>query len=96
MTQKQQVVESSPNEGGHRDAVRRVREAQGFAVTLPIVGRIGVPRPEELAYFGVLGLLTATELIEWPVALMLGAGHLLLHSEHSRIAQEVGEALEEA
>ncbi|MGV0743600.1 hypothetical protein [Mycolicibacterium sp. XJ870] len=90
------MAEDSRQTTSHRDAVQRVRDAQGFAVTLPVVGRVRLPRPEQLAYYGALGILAATEIIEWPVALVLGAGHVLIHNEHSRIAQEVGEALEEA
>jgi hypothetical protein len=80
----------------HRDAVRRVREADTFTVTLPVVGRVHVPRPEQLAFYGALGALAAVEIIEWPVALLLGVGHALMQNEHSRVAHEIGEALEEA
>jgi hypothetical protein len=86
--------ESAPTT--HRDAVERVRQAQSFTVTLPVVGRVRVPRPEQLAFYGALGALAAVEMIEWPVALVLGVGHALMQNEHSRVAQEVGEALEEA
>lgn len=84
------------NTGTHRDAVQRVRRAQTFAVDLPIVGRVRIPRPEQLAFYGALGALAAIEIIEWPVAVALAAGHVLLQNEHSRMAQEIGEALEEA
>jgi hypothetical protein len=80
----------------HRDAVERVREAQSFTVRLPVVGRVRLPRPEQLAFYGALGALAAVEIIEWPVALVLGVGHALMQNEHSRVAQEVGEALEDA
>jgi xanthosine utilization system XapX-like protein len=80
----------------HRDAVQRVREAQTFAVTLPVLGRVRLPRPEQLAFYGALGALAAVEVIEWPVALVLGVGHALMQNEHSRVAHEVGEALEDA
>jgi xanthosine utilization system XapX-like protein len=86
--------ESAPTT--HRDAVERVREAQSLTVTLPVVGRVRVPRPEQLAFYGALGALAAVEIIEWPVALVLGVGHALMQNEHSRVAQEVGEALEDA
>ena len=80
----------------HRDSVRRIREAQTFAVNLPVLGRVRVPRPEQLAFYGALGALAAVEIIEWPVALVLGVGHALMQNEHNRVAQEVGEALEDA
>jgi xanthosine utilization system XapX-like protein len=80
----------------HRDAVQRVHEAQTFAVTLPVLGRVRLPRPEQLAFYGALGALAAVEIIEWPIALVLGVGHALMQNEHSRVAHEVGEALEDA
>ncbi len=80
----------------HRDAVERIREARGFAVNLPVVGRVRVPRPEHLAYYGALGALVALELIEWPIALAIAAGHVLIENQHSQVARDVGEALEEA
>ena len=43
-----------------------------------------------------LGVLAAVEIIEWPVALVLGAGHFLVQEDHNRVVQEIGEALEEA
>jgi hypothetical protein len=90
------MAESSRNTATHRDAVQRVREAQTFALDLPVVGRVRIPRPEQLAFFGALGVLAAAEIIEWPVALALAAGHVLIQNEHSRVAQEIGEALEDA
>lgn len=90
------MAENSKRATGHRDAVHVVRSARGFAVTLPVVGRVKVPHPEQLAYYGALGILAAVEIIDWPVALVLGAGHALMQNEHSRVVQEVGEALEGA
>ncbi|BBY43558.1 hypothetical protein [Mycolicibacterium celeriflavum] len=89
------MAESSRNAATHRDAVQRVRHAQTFSLDLPIVGRVRIPRPEQLAFYGALGALAAVEIIEWPVALALAAGHVLLQNEHSRVAQEIGEALED-
>lgn len=79
----------------HKSARDRVREAQSFAVDLPVLGRVRLPRPEQLAYFGALGVLAAAEIIEWPIALVLAAGHVLVENQHSRVAQELGEALED-
>lgn len=88
------MVEKSQT--SHRNAVDRVLAAQGFTVDLPVVGRTRLPRPEQLAYYGALGALAAAEIIEWPVALVLAAGHWLARNEHNRVAHEIGEALEEA
>ncbi|BBY49541.1 hypothetical protein MARA_30090 [Mycolicibacterium arabiense] len=86
--------ETSPD--SHREAVERVRDARTFAVNLPVVGRIRVPRPEHLAYYGALGALAALEIIEWPIALAIAAGHVLVENQHgNRIVEEIGEALED-
>ncbi|MEU6587407.1 hypothetical protein [Nocardia sp. NPDC046763] len=87
------MAERSP--AGHRNAVDRVLAAQGFAVDLPVIGRVRIPRPEQLAYYGALGVLAAAEIIEWPVALILATGHWLIQDQHNRIAHQIGEALEE-
>jgi hypothetical protein len=79
----------------HRDAVARVREAQSFAVNLPVVGRVPIPRPEQVAYYGALGALAALEIIDWPIALAIAAGHALVQNQHNRVAEEIGEALED-
>lgn len=94
MTECQQMAEKTPI--SHRNAVDRVLAAQGFAVDLPVLGRVRIPRPEQLAYYGALGALTAAGIIEWPVAVVLATGHWLLQNQHNRVAHEIGEALENA
>ncbi|MGF7122637.1 hypothetical protein AB4Z09_02170 [Rhodococcus sp. TAF43] len=80
----------------HQAALEQIDQGSRFAIRLPLVGDIGVPRPEQLAYFAALGLLAAFELIDWPVALAIAAGHALAADQHHRALQEVGEALESA
>ena len=76
-------------------AVQKVREGETFAVNLPVLGKTEIPRPEQLAYYGGLGALAVFELIDWPVALVIAAGHLLASNHHNRILEELGEAIEE-
>ncbi|MFR9799532.1 hypothetical protein ACL02U_27110 [Streptomyces sp. MS06] len=84
-----------------RDA-RTAREAADHAVarhsvTIGLCGaRVELPPPEQLAFLAGVGALAAFEIIEWPVALVLGVGHQLAHSHHGRMLREFGEALEEA
>jgi hypothetical protein len=73
-----------------------VREAETFAVNLPVVGHVRIPRPDQLAYYGALLALAAAEIIDWPIALAIGAGHALAASHHNRVTRELGEALEQA
>lgn len=59
----------------HQDVSKLVREAKKFSVQLPGIGRVRIPPPEQLAFYGVLGGLAAAQLIEWPIALVVGLGH---------------------
>lgn len=91
------MVENKSREGlSHREAVERIREGETFAVNLPIFGQVMVPRPDQLAYYGGLAALAALELIDWPVAVVIVAGHVLANNHHNRILEELGEAMEEA
>lgn len=88
----------------HRDVSKLVEEAESFSIQLPVVGRVGVPPPEKLAFYGALGLLAAVEIIDWPVAVALGIGHAVTtgqlehraeKAEH-HVREVVDEAVEEA
>jgi hypothetical protein len=79
-----------------REAVQKIREGETFVVNVPVLGQLEIPRPEQLAYFGGLAALAALELIDWPVALVIGAGHFLAANHHNRLLEELGEAMEEA
>jgi hypothetical protein len=69
------VTESTPS---HRETARRVADADRFALELPVIGRVPFPRPDQLAFYGALAALVAVELVEWPVAVAIGAGHALV------------------
>lgn len=91
------MVEKKARRGtSQREAVQKIREGETFVVNLPVVGQMEIPRPEQLAYFGGLAALAAFELIDWPVALVIAAGHLLASNHHNKILEELGEAMEEA
>jgi hypothetical protein len=78
-----------------REAVEHIRQGETFYVNLPIVGRMEIPRPEQLAYYGGLAALAAFELIDWPVAVVIAAGHILASNHHNKLLEELGEAMEE-
>jgi hypothetical protein len=78
-----------------REAVQKIREGETFFVDLPVLGRTEIPRPEQLAYYGGLAALAAFELLDWPVALVIAAGHLMASNHHNRMLEELGEAMEE-
>jgi len=78
-----------------REAVQEIRDGETFAINLPMFGKMEIPRPEQLAYYGGLAALAAFELIDWPVALVIAAGHLLASNHHNKLLEELGEAIEE-
>jgi hypothetical protein len=58
--------------------------------------RLETPPVESLAFYVALGGLAAAEIIEWPVALALTAGHILVGLTHRPGLQAAGEAFAEA
>lgn len=58
--------------------------------------RLETPPVEHLAFYAGVGLLAAADLIEWPVALVLMAGHVLTELTKRPGLEQVGEALVEA
>ena len=91
------MVEKKPRRAmSQAEAVAHIREGETFFVSVPIFGRLEIPRPEALAYYGGLAALAAFELIDWPVAVVIAAGHLLASNHHNKILEELGEAIEEA
>jgi hypothetical protein len=97
VTERQMMAEKKSRGGtSQREAVQKIREGETFVVNLPVVGHLEIPRPEQLAYYGGLAALAAFELIDWPVALVIVAGHILASNHHNQILEELGEAMEEA
>jgi hypothetical protein len=62
----------------NRDASQLVARAKKFSIQLPVVGKVPVPPPDQLAFYGALGALAAVGLIDWPVALAIGAGQAVV------------------
>ena len=88
-------MNASPATPSARAAAERA--VTHHAVTLDVFGaRLELPPPEQLAFLAGIGVLTAVEILEWPVALVLAVGHQLAHSHHGLVLREFGEALEEA
>jgi hypothetical protein len=84
---------------GHGEVLRAVeRNIQRNSVTveLPPLGTVRLPPLDTLAWLGGLASLAVLGIMEWPVAAVIGTGHLLAHQRHLRLLQDFGEALEEA
>ena len=74
-----------------------ITQLGGHRVRLSVDGlRIETPPLEHLAFYAGLGLLAAVEIIEWPLAITLSVGHLLMEATHRPGLQALGAALEEA
>ena len=73
-----QVSGKTPAGPSHRETAERVRGADKFALQLPVVGRVPIPRPDQLAFYGALAALVAVEMVDWPVAVAIGVGHALI------------------
>lgn len=70
--------------GGHRVIV----EVEGVTVVTP-------PLEHTLFYAG-LGALAVAEIVEWPLALLLMGGHILMDATNRPGLNALGEALDEA
>ena len=60
------------------------------------VGPVRVPSPDRLAFYGGIAALALFGIVDWPVALVIGVGHLLADDHHHKLLADFGEALGEA
>src|SRR4051794_18369112 len=84
---------TSPPPG--RKAAQQVQRREHLSMALPLIGNVELPHPQDLAYYAGVATLVALEVLEWPVAVALAAGHALTSQHHNRVLEEFGEALEE-
>jgi hypothetical protein len=56
--------------------------------------QLETPPVEHLAFYAGLGALAAAEIIEWPVAMVLAVGHVLIGLTHRPALRELGEAID--
>jgi hypothetical protein len=80
---------------GHR-AAKTATAKNTLRVELPVLGTVTLPPPDQLAYVGGIAALAALEIIEWPIAVTLAAGHLLAATRGNKALQDFGDALEQA
>jgi hypothetical protein len=79
-----------------RQAAAAATARNSTRVDLPFVGTVALPPPQQLAYLGGIAALIALDVIEWPVGLVVAAGHVFAANTHNKIVQDFGDALEEA
>lgn len=81
-----------------REASKEVADGKVYSVELPIIGRVPVPSPRQLAIYAALGGLAAIEIIDWPVALAMGVGSALVSRKLSDLEareDELADAIEQ-
>ncbi|MEJ2863573.1 hypothetical protein [Actinomycetospora flava] len=66
-----------------------------MGLPVPGLGTVHLSRPQ-LGYVAGVVVLTAAELVSWPVGLALAVGHLLAADRDSTTLEDFGEALEQA
>jgi hypothetical protein len=84
---------TTPREAG------RHRDVAGLSATrleLPVVGTVNLPPRDLLIFVGGVGMLAVVGLIDWPVAAVVGVGHLLAAKRSNRVVRTIGEAMEQA
>jgi hypothetical protein len=84
-----------PHPHGTR-AAQKATDANSVRVNVPLIGTVTLPPADELAFVGGIALLTALDIIEWPVGLVLTAGHILASAKHKKVVEDFGQALEAA
>ena len=57
---------------------------------------LAVPSQEQLVFYAGVGAMAVFGIMEWPVVAALVVGHALVNSQHNKVLQSLGEALEEA
>lgn len=81
--------------GPHHAATHTVRK-HTTRLSLPCGVELALPSTQQLAFYGGIGVLAVLGVVEWPVAAVLVAGHVLAESRHGHMLQEFGKALEQA
>jgi len=79
-----------------RRAAQEVSQRHNLHIPLPGLGKIDIGPPDQLAYLAGIAALAALEIIEWPLACLIAAGHVLADQRRSATLHSFGEALEQA
>jgi len=87
---------TSRSPSGSAKAAKTAVEAHGTSLTVPSLGAVQLPSKGTLAYFAAVAGLAALGLLEWPVAVVIGVGHLLAQQRGNVLLEEFGDGLSDA
>jgi hypothetical protein len=73
-----------------------VSERHDLRITVTGLGKINVGPPDQLAYFAGIATLAFMEIIDWPLVIVIAAGHLMAEQHRSKTLRAFGDALEQA
>lgn len=82
---------------GHGELLRAIEKTvQENSVNVQIdgLGTVRLPALDSLAWIGGLATLAAVGLLDWPVAAVLGVGHVLARQHHLRVLEDFGQAIQ--
>lgn len=91
-----QPVRRGPHGIHHRAAAHAVARGRTH-LQLQLAGgtlALTLPPVERLAFYAGLAGFAALGVIEWPIALITGVGHLLADDHNNRTLEAFGDALE--
>ncbi|MFC5136739.1 hypothetical protein ACFPK1_00710 [Actinomycetospora rhizophila] len=62
-------------------------------IEIPYVGPVGWPLTGSLSYLITVSALAAFQVIPWPVAGVLGLGHVMARNRDNHVVSEIGSGL---
>jgi hypothetical protein len=77
-------------------ATKKVAQDSCTRVNVPILGEVVLPGARELGFVAGIGVLALAGAVEWPVAVVISAGHLLARHQSNKALPEFGEAIGKA
>jgi hypothetical protein len=83
--------------GPHQRAAHRAVEANTTHLELRLADtdiEITLPPLDKLAFYAGLAAAAALGVVDWPIALVTGVGHLLSDDRRNRTLHALGEALD--
>lgn len=92
--QEKQIV-SSNSKSLSQQAAQQSVQGNSTCMQLPLVGKITIPPPEDLAWYVGVGFLGVVGAVDWPIIGIVSLGKLLSQVRRNKTLQDFGQALEE-